>query len=324
MGSAPIAVPTLCYLADSHDLVAVITQPDRPAGRKRVLTPTAVKAEALRRGLAVMEPRRLKAPAFLEALQAHAPEVIVVMAYGRLVPPSVLSLPPLGCINLHGSILPRHRGPCPIERGLLCGDPVTGITTFYMDEGFDTGDIILQEEVPIGSHDTGGSLRDALGQVAVRVIARTLERVGRGDAPRIPQDPAAGCHAPIIERSEAKIDWSRPASAIHRLVRACTPEPGAWCWFRGQALKVREVQFAAGDAGADHETIVGTVVSDGKGLGTGGGPVVAVGHRETVILCEVQPAGKRWMSGAEFVAGYRLAPGERLESDKEDLSHVSS
>lgn len=302
MGSAPIAVPTLIHLQAHHDLRAVVTQPDKPKGRKRELAPTAVKAEALARGCEVLEPRRLRAPELIERLRALDPEVIVVMAYGRLVPPEVLSLPPHGCINLHGSLLPDHRGPCPIERGLMRGDAETGITTFYMDEGFDTGDIILERPLPIGPDDTGGTLRDKLSRLAVDVIEETLRRVADGTAPRIPQDRSQGCHAPIVTRDEARIDWSVPAVTLDRLVRACDPEPGAFTSFRGQPLKVRRVRCVEGPVDAP----AGSVVSVDRASGLR----VATGDGGSVALVEVQPAGKKWMSGLDFAAGYRPVVGE--------------
>ena len=304
MGSAPIAVPSLVHLHQHHDLRAVVTQPDKPKGRKRELTPTAVKQEALARGLEVLEPRKLRAPEFVDRLRALDPEVIVVMAYGRLVPPEVLYLPPHGCINLHGSILPEHRGPCPIERGLLRGDPETGITTFYMAEGFDTGDIILTRPMPIGEDDTGGSLREKLALLAAEVLEDTLRGISAGTAPRIPQDLTQGCHAPIITRDEARIDWSATASFIDRLVRACEPEPGAHTVFRGQPLKVRRARPLACAVTAPP----GTVVTADREHGL----QVAVGQGGAVALLEVQPSGKRWMSGPEFVAGYRPQTGERM------------
>lgn len=302
MGSAPIAVPTLVHLQERHDLRAVVTQPDKPKGRKRVLTHTAVKAEALARGCEVLEPRRLRAPEFIDRLRALDPEVIVVMAYGRLVPPEVLTLPPHGCINLHGSLLPDHRGPCPIERGLMRGDAETGITTFHMDEGFDTGDIILTRSLPIGLDDTGGSLREKLSLVAVDVIDETLRRLADGTAPRIPQDRSQGCHAPIITRDEARIAWTLPAAAIDRIVRACDPEPGAFTSFRGQPLKVRRVRCLEGVVDAP----AGSVVSVDRAVGLR----VATGEGGSVALVEVQPAGKKWMSGLDLAAGYRPLVGE--------------
>ncbi|MBM3463311.1 MAG: methionyl-tRNA formyltransferase, partial [Armatimonadetes bacterium] len=221
MGSAPIAVPTLEFLSERHDVVGVVTQPDKPQGRKRELTPTAVKQAALRLGKPVLEPRKLKAPDFLDALRGTAPEVIVVFAYGRRVPSEVLYMPPHGCINIHGSILPKYRGACPIERGIMAGDAETGITTFYMAEGFDTGDIILTEAMPIGPDDTGGTLRGKLSRLGAEVIGKTLDAVARGDAPRIGQDHAQATHAPVITRDEARVDWTRSAREIDCQVRAC-------------------------------------------------------------------------------------------------------
>lgn len=304
MGSAPIAVPTLIHLHEHHDLRAVVTQPDKPKGRRRELTPTAVKAEAMARGCEVLEPRRLRAPEFVERLRHLDPEVIVVMAYGRLVPPEVLTLPLHGCINLHGSLLPDHRGPCPIERGLLRGDAETGITTFYMDEGFDTGDIIVMQPLPIGPDDTGGSLREKLSRLAVDVIEDTLRRLSDGTAPRVPQDRAQGCHAPVITRDEARIDWSVSAAVIDRLVRACEPEPGAYTSFRGQPLKVRRVVAHDSAGGASAGAVVAADRTQGFVVGAGDGTAVA--------LAEVQPAGKKWMSGIDFVTGYRPQVGETL------------
>lgn len=304
MGSAPIAVPTLDYLYGKHDVAAVVTQPDKPKGRKREPMPTAVKAEALRLGLLVLEPRKLRASEFVDGMKALNPEVIVVMAYGRLVPPDVLYLPPHGCVNIHGSILPRHRGPCPIERAIMLGDRTTGVTTFYMNEGFDTGDIILTRPLDIASDDTGGSLRDKMSKLAVEVIDETLRRLGDGTAPRIPQDLGQGCHAAVIVREDARIDWCQPAAVIDCQVRACDPEPGAFTVYRGQPVKVRRVAVIDGHATEPPGTIVAADREAGLQVAAGQGTVVA--------LLEVQPAGKRWMQAHEFLTGYRPRAGESL------------
>jgi len=182
------------------------------------------------------------------------------------------------------------------------GDKTTGITSFYMDEGFDTGDMILWEEIPIGPDDTAGSLRERLSRVAVRVTERTLDLLERGEAPRIPQDHAASTHAPIVERGEARLEWAKPAITLDRLVRGCEPEPGAWTVFRGQPLKVRRAAPVVDGAGGP-----GTISAL-----EGSGPIVATGHGG-LRLEEVQPAGKKWMSGAQFAAGYRPSLGERFE-----------
>lgn len=315
MGSAPIAVPTLQYLDDHHDLQAVITQPDRPKGRKREMAPTAVKEEALRRGLVVLEPRKLRASEFLEALKSMAADVIVVMAYGRRVPSEVLSMPTHGCVNIHGSLLPEHRGPCPIERAIMRGDVESGITTFFMDEGFDTGDVILMRSVPIAPDDTGGSLREKLSHVAVDVIDETLRRLAEGTAPRVPQDLRTGTHAAVLTREDARIEWSRAARAIDRQVRACEPEPGAFTFFRDLPLKVRRVAVLAipeeikGAQAPPRPPAPGSVIAADRESGLR----VAAGDGKALTLVEVQPAGKRWMDGADFVAGYRPRLGESLD-----------
>ena len=303
MGSAPIAVPVVRHLAAAHELVAVITQPDKPSGRKRVLTPTAVKVAALDLGLPVHEPTRLKDPAFLELLTALAPEAIVVLAYGRLVPTAVLELPPHGCINIHGSILPEYRGPCPIERAICDGRTESGLTTFYMAQGFDTGDLIFTHPMPVAADDTAGSLRERMGNEAVPLIERTLQALADGTAPRIPQDHAAATHAPIITREEACIDWTRSADSIRCLVRACEPEPGAHTTLRGNALKVRRVEVVEAPEGAKPGVICAV---DRRG------PHVAAGDGHALVLLDVQPAGRSWMTGSQLVAGSRLEPGETL------------
>ncbi len=302
MGSAPIAVPTMQYLYETHELLAIVTQPDRPFGRKREPRPTAVKAQALASNIPVHEPRKLRSSSFLDTVRALAPDVIVVMAYGRLVPPELLSLPPHGCINLHGSLLPRHRGPCPVERAILEGDPESGITTFYMDEGFDTGDIILQQPIAIAPDETAGSLREKLGRLAVDAIHTTLRAISTNTAPRVPQDLTAGNHAPIITREEAQIPWQWTAEAIDRLVRACEPEPGAYTFFRNQLLKVRRVRAVNTSTDASPGTTVVASRTNGLHLAAGEGTVLAVE--------EVQPAGKRWMAAADFLSGYRIEAGE--------------
>jgi methionyl-tRNA formyltransferase len=306
MGSAPIALPTLRYLQAHHELLAVVTQPDKPTGRKRLLTPTAVKAEALHLGVPVHEPTRLKDPAFLDLLAAYRPEVIVVLAYGRLVPPAVLDLPPHGCINIHGSILPAYRGACPIERAILDGLTTTGLTTFYMAQGFDTGDMIFTLPMEIAAGETAGQLRERMGEQAVGLIDRTLGALVDGTAPRIPQEHSLATHAAVITRQEACIDWRYDAQRIECLVRACEPEPGAYTGLRGQSLKVRKVALGAP---CDPAIPPGTVVAVERT-----GPRVAAGRGQTVVLTEVQPAGKSWLTGAQLVAGYRLAADDRLDS----------
>lgn len=301
MGSDAFSVPTLKRLKEKHDVLLVVTQPDKPKGRGLKLEFNPVKVAALDMGLPLAQPAKLKDPDFLPQLQALAPDVVVVVAFGKIIPKVVLELPKHGCINVHGSILPEYRGAAPIERAIVNGDKSGGITTFYMNAGLDTGDVILMQEAPFGEHETGGEIRERLSHVGADLLDRTLDAMASGTAPRIPQDLGAGqaTYSPTIKNEESWIDWSLPASRIANTVRAFFPNPGTQTMYRGQVLKLKQVSLHDG-SGSPGEVL--SVVKN-KGI------VVACGQG-AVLLEEVQPAGKKWMNAWAFAQGYRPTPGE--------------
>ncbi len=304
MGTPDFAVPCLDRLvADGHDVVAVVTQPDRPKGRGQKLAASPVKATAAAYGLPVLQPERIRTAEFLATVAALRPEVIVVVAFGQFLPNEMLALPPLGCVNVHASLLPRYRGAAPIHWAVMNGETVTGVTTMLMDTGMDTGNMILKAAIPIGPDETTGEVHDRLRELGAAVLSETLALLAAGTAPRTPQDDAAATYAPLLTRAVERIDWRRPATAIHNLVRGLNPWPGAYCLHDGKVLKVWRSEpvttaevcgqpgrvIAAGDAGA--------VVAAGAGA---------------VRLTEVQPENRRRMSMGEYVRGYGLTVGGTL------------
>lgn len=305
MGSPEFAVPSLeAVLEAGHTVACVLTQPDRARARGRRLVPTPVKEFAESRGLRVLTPETLKDDRVLAALREAAPDVIVVVAYGLLLPPEVLRIPKHGCINVHASLLPRYRGAAPIERAIMAGERVTGVTTMYMAEDWDTGDIILQEEVPIGEDVTAGELRKELAERGARLLAKTLALIESGEAPRIRQDETAATHAPRVRPEEFEIDWSRPARAIHNLVRAGNPRPGAFTRIDGVLLKIfrgRPIHEAIDTA--DPCGPPGTVCRT-----TPEGLLVKAGEGSYLVL-EVQAEGGRRMSAADYLRGHPAKPG---------------
>ena len=240
IGTGEIGVPTLRWLIEAREqeLVGVVTQPDKPVGRKQVVTAPPIKAALGDRDIAVLQPQRIKSDEAVAAIRNLSPHVIVVMAYGQILPRTVLEIPRVACLNLHASLLPRHRGAAPIQAAILAGDAQTGITIIYMDEGLDTGDILLKSRIEIAADETGGSLHDKLAQIAADSLRHALEQLASGNAPRIPQDPSAATYAPKLERHDGRIDWSEPAASIERKIRAFDPWPGAFTNVRDRKLKI--------------------------------------------------------------------------------------
>src|SRR5207249_9159249 len=240
IGTGEIGVPTLRMLQRSqeHKLVGVITQPDKPAGRDQRLKPSPIKLAVRDIPLPLLQPKRIKSDQAISEIRALAPDLIVVMAYGQILPRSVLNAARIASLNLHASLLPRWRGAAPIQAAIAAGDRLTGITVMYMDEGLDTGDILLQRTVDILPNDTGGSLHDRLAQIAPEILLESLVLLAKGIAPRIPQDNSLTTYAPKLKREDGRIDWSEPAEMIERKIRAFNPWPGALMKVDEQNLKI--------------------------------------------------------------------------------------
>lgn len=312
LGTGAIGVPSLKALATDgfHNVQAVFTQPDRPAGRNFELRPPPVKIAARELDLPIFQPEKIRAPKALGELIALGPEVIVVAAYGQILPKAILSLPRLGCINIHASLLPRHRGASPIHAAILEGDAETGITVMQMDEGLDTGDILLKTTLPIHPNETAGSLHDRLAQLAPAALLECLELLGRGVASRERQDATLATYAPKLNRGDGEIDWNRPAVEIERRVRAMTPWPGAYTLISLRnmqgVLKVHQAEIWK-DGGKQPGAKAGTVVAAGDD-----GIVVAAGEGG-IVLKEVQIEGRKRLKVPEFLRGHSIPVGMRLE-----------
>src|SRR5438067_6940950 len=298
IGTGEIGVPTLHALlgSEEHQLAAVVTQPDKPVGREQRIEPSPIKKALAGTKIPILQPARIKDRQSIEEISALAPEVIVVMAYGQILPQGVLGIPRVACLNLHASLLPRHRGAAPIQAAIASGDFETGITVMYMDEGLDTGDILLQRNVEILPNDTGGSLHDRLAQIAPEALLESLRLIAAGSAPRIRQDNARATYAPKLKREHGQIDWSESAAAIERKIRAYNPWPGAFMKVGDQNLKI----FSA--------SVVDLTGQPGEILRSDKDLIVAAG-KGALCLAEVQLEGKRRMSGAEFLRGHGALPG---------------
>src|SRR6266446_8923960 len=230
IGTGEIGVPTLQALLRSseHRVTGVVTQPDKPAGRNKQIEAPPIKRALAGTKMSIVQPVRIKGREAIEEVRALRPEAIVVMAYGQILPRDLLEIPPVACLNLHASLLPRWHGAAPIQAAIAVGDPETGITVIYMAEGLDTGDILLQRKIEILSADTGGSLHDRLAQIAPEALLDALQMLAKGNAPRVPQDNALATYAPKLTRDDGKIDWSESAEIIERKIRALNPWPGAF------------------------------------------------------------------------------------------------
>jgi methionyl-tRNA formyltransferase len=287
-------------LASPHDLALVVTQPDRPAGRGLKAHPSPVKRLALDRGIPVAQPASLKEASAQDALRAVGADLMIVAAYGLILPPSVLVMPRLGAINIHASLLPRWRGAAPIQRALLAGDRETGVCIMQMEAGLDTGPVLLSESTPIRDEDNAQTLHDRLANLGAGLLMKALDGLEHGVAVSKPQSAQGATYAAKVDRAEARIDWTRPALEIWRQIRAFNPHPGAVSRLRGEELKIWQC------TPAPHSGIAGTVLEAGAQ-----GVVVACGEGSLRIL-ELQRAGGRRLAPAEFLRGHRLDPGERL------------
>lgn len=306
------AVALEALIAAGHELCLVLTQPDRPAGRGRRLMPSAVKTVALAHDLALDQPVRLRAPEQQAALRAAAPELMVVAAYGLILPPEVLAIPPLGCLNIHASLLPRWRGAAPIHRAIAGGDTRTGITIMQMDAGLDTGPMLLSAEEPVLADDTTGSLHDRLAQSGARLICEAIARLPV--LTPIPQPDDGVTYADKISKDEAALDCRLPASVLARRVRAFNPAPGASLRLQSPSGEVRRLKvWAAGVA----DRPVGA--APGMVLPTADGRLQVACGTDALVLHELQREGARRMPAAAFLVGQPLAPGTRCLLPDEGL-----
>ena len=303
LGTPEFAIPSLRALRDKVELLAVVTQPDRPQGRGRKVAPPPVAQVARELGVPVLQPVKLRDPAVVEALQALRPDVIVTVAYGKIIPPQILTLPPLGCINVHPSLLPKYRGASPIQAALANGERETGVTIMYQSETLDAGDIILQRRVPIAPDDTAQALEARLAEEGAHALVEALVLIADGKVPRRPQDESQTTYAGKLTKESGRIDWTQSATALVNFIRAMDPWPSAYTWHRGKLLKICKGQALEG-ASASQPGVV-TEARRGEGF------VVATGQG-SLLVTEVQPEGRRRMTADEYVRGTHLQVGERL------------
>ena len=307
-GTPQFAVPTLEALVKRRfDIDLVVTNPDEPRGRSQQVTAPPVKLAAERAGLAVFQPKKLKDPATQEFISKYRPDAIVVVAYGHIIPPWMIALPRLGCINLHASLLPKYRGAAPIPWALIRGEPVTGVTTMKIDAGLDTGGILLQLQIAIQDDDTTETLSQRMSPIGAELMVETLDRLERGEITPRPQDHAAATLAPILKKEDGRIDWSRTAEEIARRVRGLDPWPGAYTSFRGKNLRLwsAAAPLSRGESTAEpSQPGVALVENDHLLIACGDGTLLEVG--------ELQLEGRKRLSARDFMNGVRLKPGEEL------------
>ena len=301
-GTPATAVPALdALLASRHDVHAVISRPDRPAGRGRPMSASAVAQHARAHGLTLLQPTRIGDPSFLGDLRGLAPDCVAIVAYGALIPPAALAIPPHGWVNLHFSLLPAWRGAAPVQHAILAGDDMAGATTFRLDEGLDTGPVVGSVTEEIRDDDTAGSLLGRLSVAGARLLVETIDRIEDGTAHPVPQPIDGASHAPKLTTDDARIQWTDPALAISRRVRACTPVPGAWTTFRGNRVKLASVRLDPSRTATPGEIRVERV--DVR-VGTGS---------HAIVLGRLQPAGRSEMAASDWARGVRLRPDDRFE-----------
>ncbi len=304
MGTPDFSVPTLNALIDAgHEIVMVVTQPDRPKGRKRKLSPPPVKTAAEKHNIQVIQPQDMEEPGVRDTIKKVEPDVIVTVAIGHVLKLDILDLPKYGSINGHASLLPRHRGAAPIQAAILAGDEVTGVTTMQMDEGLDTGDVILQREVKIDPDDNCEALHDKLAEVSASLMNETLEAIISGNIKPVPQDDSKSTYAHMLKKSDGEIDWNTPAKDICLKVRAFDPWPGAFCPIYEKPTKITKAM----EMGKSSDKPAGTIIKSDKD-----GIMISTSDKMLRIL-ELQPPGKRRMSVRDFLAGHGLMPGDILK-----------
>lgn len=296
MGTPDFAVPSLDMLIEEgYNVIGVVTQPDRPKGRKKVLTPPPVKEAAVRYGLPVLQPERLKGSKEQEQLVEWAPDLIVTAAFGQILPKAVLDLPAMGCINVHASLLPKYRGGAPIHQAIIDGEEETGVTIMYMVEALDAGDMLSQRSIPIGPEDNVATMFEKLSVVGAELLKDTLPQLIAGTITPVAQDPSLVTFAYNIKREDEEIDWTKNGKAIHNHIRGMNPFPGAYTKVNGEILKVWQAQHTSDQSLAQPAGTIYQLDQDGI--------KVAAGDGTGVLLTEIQPAGKKKMNAADFLRG---------------------
>jgi methionyl-tRNA formyltransferase len=298
VGTGEIGMPTLRALQQSeHELVAAVTQPDKPAGRNQRLKPSPIKTALADSKIRIFQPRRIKEQSAIEEIRSYQPDVIVVVAYGQILPADVLTLPRYGCLNVHASLLPRWRGAAPIQAAIAAGDNETGVTIMFMDEGLDTGDILLQKSIPISPGDTGATIHDRLAEIAPASLLQALNYLEKDDVPRTPQNNSQATYAPKLNRESGSIDWSEDADVIERKIRAFNPWPGAFTQLGPPTTHPQNLKIFSA-AVVDFNGNPGEIAATNQEL------IIAAG-KKGLSLKEVQLEGRRRMSAAEFLRGLR-------------------
>jgi methionyl-tRNA formyltransferase len=301
LGTPQFAVPCLeACIAAGHEVAAVYTQPDRPKGRGQEVAVSPVKEAALRLGLAVRQPERVRQPEVVAELAGLRPDAMVVVGYGQIIPQSIIDIPPLGIINVHASLLPKYRGAAPIQWAIANGERVTGVTTMLINAGLDTGDMLLKAETEIGEEETALELAPRLARMGADLLVRTLDGLAAGTITPVPQNHAEATLAPILKKEDGLIDWRNPAASIFNRARGFLPWPGAWTWFRRQRFNIWRCRPAQGP----HRE-AGTLFGEGRRL-------MAACGAGTLELIEVQLEGRKRVSGEAFLNGHRLEENERL------------
>lgn len=304
MGTPDFAVPSLEALLTKHEVVLVVTQPDKPKGRGKKMVPTPVKACALEHGIPVLQPEKVKEPEFVEQLRSYEPDLIAVTAFGQILSEPILEMPKYGCINVHGSLLPKYRGAAPMQWSIIDGEKVTGITTMYMAKGLDSGDMLLKAEVEITDEDTFATIHDKMAVTGANLLLDTLDQLEAGTLERIPQDHDAATYAPMITKETGHIDWSKNRQDIINLIRGLNPVPAAYTIYEEEVLK-----------------IFGAVISDVQADDAANGEIVAVVKKGFVVKCgdgcllitEVQARGGKRMMTDAYLRGHTVKEGILLQ-----------
>lgn len=297
MGTPDFAVPCLDRLVkDGFDVCCVVTQPDKPQGRKQILTPSDVKVKALELGLEVYQPQTLKSDEVFEYLKKFEPDYIIVAAYGKILPKNILDMPKYACINVHGSLLPKYRGAAPIQRSVLAGDKVTGVTTMLMAQGLDTGDMLLKKEYEIGINETSGEVFDSLAEMSPDLLIETIDKFTKGEIIPEKQDETHATYAAMLTKDEAVIDWSKSALEVHNLIRGMAPWPVAYTYFGDKKMKI----FSSFLTDEKTDLSAGMIKEDKNNI------LVACGDGMILGINSVQPEGSKRMDAKQFLVGHKI------------------